>query len=86
MFRHGSVSVQSEAPGVLRQVGGVRVDQSSAPSVPLSQPDLLGKADSAPDPHHHQVTGRRHADAPQPVEVLRTAVVGVDHAPLWTDR
>lgn len=78
--------VQSEASGVLWQVGGVGVDQSSAPSILLSQPDLLSEADSAPDTHHHHTANHRHARALQPIKILRTAVVGVDHAPLQRDR
>lgn len=82
MFGHGGVCVQSEASGVLWQVGGVRVDQSPAPPVPLSQPDLLSKTDPAPDTHHYHTANHRHAHTLQPIKILRMAVVGVDHAPL----
>ena len=86
MFGHGGVCVQSEAARVLWEVRGVGVDQSSARPAPLSQPDLLCETDPAPNTHHHHTANHRHACAPQPIKILWTAVVGVDHAPLWTDR
>lgn len=82
MFGHSGVCVQSEPAGVLRQVGGVRVDQNSSRPIPLSQPDLLCKTDPSPDTHHHHTTNHRHTHALQPIKILRLAVVGVDHAPL----
>lgn len=83
---HGRLGVQTETAGVLGQVGWVRVDQSPASPVPLSQPDLFSKADFAPDTHHHHTAGGRHAHTPQPRKVLRASVVSVNQPPLQRHR
>lgn len=86
MFRHGGLCVQAEASGILRQVSGVGVDQSSACPILLSQPNLFSKTDPAPDAHHDHAASHRHACTFQPFEVLRTSVVGKDQAPLQRER
>lgn len=82
MFRNRGVCVQSEPTGVLWQVSGVRVDQHSSSSIPLSHPDLLSKSDVAPDTNHHHRPNHRHPAAPQPIEILLSAVVGINYSSL----
>lgn len=82
MLGNSSVCVQSEPSGVLWQVSGIGVDQHSCCSIPLSQPHLLGKSDPAPDADHGHRSNHRHPAALQPVEVLLSAIVGINYSSL----
>lgn len=86
MFGNSSVCVQSEPSGVLWQVGGIGVDQHSSCSIPLSQPHLLGKSDPAPDADHRHRSNHSHTAALQPIEILLSAIVGINYSSLSMEK
>lgn len=82
MFRDDGVAMETESPWILRDVGGVGVDENAHMPRLLRVPHLLGEAHGSSHPRHGDGAVEGDAQRAQLLEVLAPAVVHVHHASL----
>lgn len=82
MFRDDGVAVKAESPWILRDVGGVRVDENAHVPRLLCVPHLLGEAHVSSHPRHCDGAVEGDAQRAQLLEILAPPVVHVHHASL----